>query len=143
MSSKSIDLLVREYVAAVLAGRDAYRAGDVPAHNRWWRREDRVARLLIDRGQGGRAALEELLAHPVPSVRAGAASYVLRWAANTAVPVLEELLQWAKQDPERGGFTEAFQVLMDTKGLLAQHYGVNVLDVEEHVRGRRGMARTT
>lgn len=135
--------LAKQYVGAVIAGRDAFRTGNVPLHNRWWRRRDRIARAIIDRGQGGTAVIEALLSHPVPSVRLSAASYVLKWAPSMAVPVLEELLLWAKRDRSRELFGEALQVLSNVHGLLAQHYGIDALDVDAHVLRKRGGPQTS
>jgi hypothetical protein len=40
----------------------------------------------------GRNALESLLDHPTPDVRASAATYTLMWNPEQAVPVLEDLV---------------------------------------------------
>lgn len=138
MRPEEIGAVAQAFVAAKIAGRDAFRAGDVPAHNRWWRRADKAARTLIDLGKEGKDAMKALLAHPVPSVQVSAASYVLDWAPEKALPVLEHLLVWAKQDRSGDLFGEAIQVLNNAVGLLAQHHSINVLDVEEHVFARRG-----
>jgi hypothetical protein len=137
MRPQSVEELAQAFVAAVVAARDAYSAGDVPTHNRWWQRTDRIARNLIDRSGDGKKILETLLAHKEPSVRLSAASYVRRWAPGKAVPVLEDLLLWAKRDRSREIYGEAIQVIVGVKGLLAQEYGVNVLDVEALVHARR------
>lgn len=130
--------LAHEFVDAVIAGRDAFRRGDVPAHNRCRRREDRIAQAIIHRGQEGQAALEALLTHTVPSVRLAAASNVLKWGPSKAVPVLEDLLLWAKQDRSGDIFGEGLQVLHNVHGLLAQHYGINALDIDSYVLAKRG-----
>ena len=137
MKSGEIDTLRSEFIAAVIAARDAYGAGNVPAHNRWFRRSDRAARKLIDRGENGKDAVEALLGHEEPSVRLGAASYVLDWAPARAIPVLEDLLIWAKRDRSGDIFGEALQVILNVHGLLAQHYGISVLDVDAHVSATR------
>src|SRR5688572_15515076 len=139
MKPGEIDTLRNEFIAAVIAARDAYGAGNVPAHNRWWRRSDRAARKLIERGENGKDAVEALLSHAEPSVRLGAASYVLDWAPSRAIPVLEDLLIWAKQDRSGDIFGEALQVILDVHGLLAQYYGISVLDVDARVFGGRGL----
>ncbi len=139
MKPGEIDTLRNEFVAAVIAARDAYGAGNVPSHNRWFRRSDRAARKLIDRGENGKDAVEALLGHAEPSVRLGAASYVLEWAPGRAIPVLEDLLIWAKRDRSGDIFGEALQVILDVHGLLAKHYNINVLDVDARVFGGRGL----
>ncbi len=139
MKPGEIDKLGQEFVTAVIAARDAYGAGNVPAHNRWFRRSDRAARQLIDRGENGKDALDALLGHAEPSVRLGAASYVLDWAPARAIPVLEDLLIWAKQDRSGDIFGEAIQVIVDVHVLLAQQYGISVLDVDARVFGSRGL----
>src|SRR5688500_6072957 len=111
MKPGEIDTLGQEFVTAMIAGRDAYGLRNVPAHNRWWRRADRTARKLIDRGENGKGAVEALLGHEEPIVRLGAASYVLKWAPDRAIPVLEDLLIWAKRDRSGDLFGEALQVI--------------------------------
>jgi hypothetical protein len=139
MKPGEIDTLRQEFVTAVIAARDAYGAGNVPAHNRWWRRADRTARKLIDRGENGKGAMEALLGHAEPIVRLGPASYVLKWAPSRAIPVLEDLLIWAKRDRSGDLFGEALQVIQNVHGLLAQQYGISVLDVDARVFGSRGL----
>jgi HEAT repeat protein len=139
MKLGEIDKLGREFVNAVVASRQANGVGDIPAHNRWMRRGDRAAQKLIDRGENGKDALEALLGHEEPSVRLGAASYVLKWAPDRAIPVLEDLLIWAKQDRSRDIFGEPFLVIQNVHGLLAQHYGISFRDVDARVFGSRGL----
>jgi hypothetical protein len=139
MKPGEIDTLRNEFVTALIAAREAYGAGNVPAHNRWFRRADRAVRKLIDGGENGKGAVEALLGHEEPSVRLGAASYVLDWAPSRAVPILEDLLIWAKRDRSGDIFGEALQVIMDVHVLLAQHYGISVLDVDARVFGSRGL----
>ncbi len=139
MKPGEIDNLGKEFVKAVIAGREANAAGDIPAHNRWFRRSDRAAQKLIDRGENGKDALEALLGHEEPSVRLGAASYVLKWAPNRAIPVLEDLLIWAKQDRSRDIFGEPSQVIQNVHGLLAEHYGISFRDVDAQVFASRGL----
>ena len=67
MGPEQIDHLTQRFVAAVIARRDAYQAQDVPLHNLWWRRADKVAQQLIERGERGKAAIEALLTHPIKS----------------------------------------------------------------------------
>ena len=59
--------------------------------------------------------------------------------ADRAILVLEDLLIWAKRDRSRDIFGEAFQVVLNVHGLLAQHYGISVLDVDAHVSATRGI----
>ena len=139
MKPGEIDKLGQEFVTAMIAGRDAYGAGNVPAHNRWWRRADRAAQKLIERGENGKDAVEALLGHEEPIVRLGAASHVLKWAPGRAIPVLEDLLIWANRDRSGDIFGEALQVVLNVHGLLAQHYGISVLDVDAHVSATRGI----
>lgn len=141
MNSKGISELARDFVATVIAGRDAFQKGDVPAHNRCRRREDRIAQAIVDLGRDGKAAMEAFLTHTIPSVRLAAASNVLRWGPSKAAPVLEDLLLWAKQDRSGDLFGEALQVLNDVHGLLAQHYAISVLDVDSHVFAKRASKR--
>jgi hypothetical protein len=138
MKPGEIDTLGQEFVTAVIAARDAYGA-DIPAHNRWFRRSDRAAQKLIDRGENGKGTLEALLGHAQPIVRLAAASYVLKWAPDRAIPVLEDLLIWAKRDRSGDIFGEALQVILNVHGLLAKHYGISVLDVDARVFGARGL----
>ncbi len=139
MKPGEIDRLGQEFVTTVIAARDAYGAGNVPAHNRWFRRSDRAAQKLIERGENGKATLEALLGHAEPIVRLAAASYVLKWAPDRAIPVLEDLLIWAKRDRSRNIFGEAFQVIQNVHGLLAEHYDISFLDVDARVFGSRGL----
>jgi hypothetical protein len=139
MKPGEIDKLGQEFVTAMIAGRDAYGARNVPAHNRWWRRADRAAQKLIERGENGKDAVEALLGHEEPIVRLGAASHVLKWAPGRSIPVLEDLLIWAKRDRSGDIFGEALQVILNVHGLLAKHYGISVLDVDARVFGSRGL----
>ena len=77
MKPDEIDRLGQEFVTTVIAAREAYGA-DIPGHNRWFRRSDRAAQKLIDRGENGKGTLEALLGHAEPIVRLAAASYVLK-----------------------------------------------------------------
>ena len=139
MKPGEIDTLRNEFVTALIAAREAYGAGNVPAHNRWFRRSDRAAQKLIERGENGKGTLEALLGHAEPIVRLAAASYVLKWAPDRAIPVLEDLLIWAKRDRSRDIFGEAFQVIHNVHGLLAQHYGISFRDVDAQVFASRGL----
>ena len=139
MKPGEIDTLANRFVTAVIAAREANGVGDIPAHNRWMRRADRAARKLIERGEKGKDALEALLGHEEPSVRLGAASFVLKWAPSRAIPVLEDLLIWAKRDRSGDIFGESLPVIQNVHGLLALHYGISVLDVDARVFASRGI----
>ena len=139
LAKRSPEELADLFVAGRLAALEAYRAKDIPKHNRWFMRGSAAADALLGRGDDGRTKLEALLRHASPTVRLGAAAYVMKWAPNEAVPVIEKIMLWADDDRTERLFGESMHVLSSAKGLLAQHYQLNILDVRNFVRAKHGL----
>ncbi len=134
-----ISQLADKFVADRLGALAAYREQDIPRHNRWHDRARAAADELLSRGEAGRAEIEKLTRHASPSVRVAAASYVLKWSPNEAVPVLEKILLWADEDRTEGLFGESLHVGQGASGLLSLHYRLNILDVRNFVRAKHGL----
>jgi HEAT repeat protein len=131
--------LAESFVNGHLAALGAYRAKDIPAHNRSALRAETAADALRARGKIGKAKLEELLRHPSPTVRLNAAAYVLDWAPNEAIPVIEKVMLWADDDRTERLFGESMIVGMDSETLLAEHYNLDILDVRNFIRAKYGL----
>lgn len=127
------------FVASHLAALEAYRAKDVPAHNRSALRAETAADALVARGKTGQSKLEELLRHPSPTVRLNAAVYVMDWAPNEAIPVVEKVMLWADDDRTESLFGESMHVGVGSETLLAEYYHINILDVRNFVRAKYGL----
>ena len=95
--------VVAEIVALSLSERSALRGQDMGAHVRLARSGIRLAEQLYRSGSEGRAALERLMSHEEPIVRLLAATWVLEFNPQIAVPVLEHLVLWSRQMPEKKG----------------------------------------
>jgi HEAT repeat protein len=134
-----ISQLVDKFVTDRLAALAAYREQDIPRHNRWHDCARAAADELLSRGEAGRAEIEKLMRHVSPSVRVAAASYVLKWSPNEAVPVLEKILLWADEDRTEGLFGESLHVGGGAAGLLAQYYHLSILDIRDFVRTKHGL----
>ena len=139
LPKKSIEELAALFVSGHLAALEAYRAKDIPRHNRWFMRASAAADALVTRGNEGRTRLDELLRHPSPTVRLDAAAYVLDWAPNEAIPVIEKIMLWADDDRTEHLFGESMNVGMSSETLLAEHYDVDILDVRNFVRAKYGL----
>jgi hypothetical protein len=108
--------------------RAAQRRRDIPAANR---HVDKVTEALgvLAASREGRQRLEGLIAHPDPSTRGRAASEVIAWAPERAIPVLAKLL-YEPQDPEAVAF-EKVGVSLEAQNALAQYFGLPMHDVRE------------
>jgi hypothetical protein len=139
LKKRSLQDLAESFVNSHLAALEAYRAKDIPAHNRHTLRAEGAADELVARGKIGQAKLEELLRHPSATVRLNAAAYVLDWAPNEAVPVIERVMLWADDDRTERLFGESMIVGMDSETLLAEHYDLDILDVRNFIRVKYGL----
>jgi hypothetical protein len=139
LKKKSTEELAELFVSRHLAALEAYRARDIPAHNRSAMRAEAAADALVAMGKVGQAKLEELLRHPSPTVRLNAAAYVLHWAPNEAIPVLEKVMLWADDDRTERLFGESMNVGMSSETLLAEHYDLDILDVRDFIRAKYGL----
>ena len=54
--------------------------------------------------------LEELLRHPARPYGSNAAAYVMKWAPNEAIPVIEKIMLWADDDRTERLFGESMHV---------------------------------
>ena len=87
-----------------ILGEMADLAGDQgnPTNERRWQRlvdQLGAARAELDTSAGGRAAIEELMADPRPTVRLWSAAAVLFWDDDSARPTLEAI----REEPIRYG----------------------------------------
>ena len=143
LAKRSPKELAELFVSGHLAALEAYRAKDIPKHNRWFMRASAAADALVTRGEEGRTELEELLRHPSPTVRLNAAAYVVEWAPNEAIPVIEKVMLWADDDRTERLFGESMNVAMSSETLLAEHYHLNILDVRNFIRAKYGLPPKT
>jgi hypothetical protein len=139
LKKRSLQELAESFVDSQLAALQAYRAKDIPAHNRFALRAEAAADVLVARGKVGQAKLEELLRHPSPTVRFNAAAYVLDWAPNEAIPVIEKVMLWADDDRTERLFGESMNVAMSSETLLAEYYDLDILDVRDFIRAKYGL----
>ena len=139
LTKRSLKELAELFVNGHLAALEAYRAKDIPMHNRWFMRASAAADALLARGKQGRDALDGLLRHPSPTVRLNAAAYVLDWAPNEAIPVIEKVMLWADDDRTERLFGESMNVGMSAETLLAEHYNLDILDVRNFIRAKYGL----
>jgi hypothetical protein len=135
--ASSVDQLVERIVQAEIAEAAALERLDTRAQNRCADRLDAAIRELLSQGEAGRTTLEKLLQHERPMIRLAAASKVLEWDPDRAVPIFEQLLAWAflQQEEKRPGVRPmvASFVLHNAKYFLAQHYGIQLREVVPHV----------
>lgn len=100
--SKPILELVDQFVAHLLAQREAMDRDDVGAGNRHAHRYFAVWHALRDQyGDAGRDGLATLLRHPNIDVRTTAAAYLLRYKTEQATRVLEEAKAAGNFDAEQ------------------------------------------
>ena len=108
--------------------RAAMRRRDIPAANR---HIDKITEALdmLSASRGGRSRLEQLVEHPDPSTRGRAASEVIEWAPEQAVPVLAKLL-YEPQDPDAVAF-EKVGVSLEARTALTEYFGLPRFDARE------------
>ena len=91
ISDRSTEHLVDEFLRCVEIDQRAVRLHQTALGNRNLRKLIRIEEVLCERPDG-RSALEALLADSRPYTRLRAASPVIKWAPNLAIPVLGRLL---------------------------------------------------
>jgi len=99
----------------------AMRRRDIPAANRHVEQITRALRTLSG-SPLGRQRLEGLLDHPDPSTRGRAASEIIQWVPERAVPVLAKLL-YEPQDPAAAAF-EKVGVSLEAQKALTGYFGL-------------------
>jgi hypothetical protein len=139
LAKKSTEEIAELFVNDQLAALEAYRAKDIPKHNRFALRAEAAADALVTKGKVGQVKLEELLRHPSPTIRLYAAAYVKDWAPNEAIPVIEKVMLWADDDRTEGLFGESMDVGLNSETLLAEHYDLNILDIQNFIRAKYGL----
>jgi hypothetical protein len=82
---------IKEYIEQAIINQTASWKGDHKKANRAHTRLTRVYHKLRALGREGRDSLVQLLSHNNPAVVAWAATHVLSFAPELAVPVLERL----------------------------------------------------
>lgn len=89
MSVMDLEVVVSEFASAVVAQQKAIEEGDARASNRAAKRYVRSFSILVSHGDRGRSLLKALFDHEEPYVRVMAASYLLRYAEQDSLRILE------------------------------------------------------
>ncbi len=92
-TSQSIESMteIRNFVKKVNERTDAFEIGDSDTANVLEKEIGNIYRRLRLRGKAAQESLLSLLEDPNPNVRGAAATYVLDFEPNRALPVLEEI----------------------------------------------------
>jgi len=92
-TSQSIESMteIRNFVKKVNERTDAFEIGDSDTANVLEKEIGNIYRRLRLRGKAAQESLLSLLEDPNPNVRGAAATYVLDFELNRALPVLEEI----------------------------------------------------
>jgi hypothetical protein len=115
-----VDRLVRHQELEIAAReREDTRAGNQQV------RHIGAALDALEASAAGRAALERLMRHDLPEIRLRAASCVMRWSPDTAIPVLGQLAaHWRPKDPRKGYVAVGFYAGLE----LYPYFGVTDYD---------------
>ena len=107
----------------------ALRRRDIPAANRHAEMAGAALRALSEAGVEGRSALEELMQDADPSTRGRAASEVISWDPNRAIPVLARLLH--EQRAPESVSVETVGTQLEAQHALQDYFGLDLFDARE------------